>query len=236
MNVYKKIYISNLVVLSFILFTTIFLGRSVTVIKEAQIVPRKTSVIIDAGHGGIDGGATSLSGLKESALNLEIATRLQDMCNLLGIKTIMIRTDDRSVHTEGESISQIKVSDLKNRVRIVNSNSPAILVSIHQNYFSNSKYRGAQVFYAQTSGSELLAEQMQHSLTKNFYPGSNRMSKMASGIYLMEHVKCPAVLIECGFLSNPQDDALLCDSAHQICISTVIATVLQSYINANALS
>ena len=125
-------------------------SKAVTVLSESSPVLRSCRIVIDAGHGGIDGGATSCSGKRESTYNLEIALRLEDLMHLLGHDTKMIRTTDVSVYTKGETIAQQKNSDLKERVRIVHEAENSLLISIHQNHFSDSKYHGAQVFYADT--------------------------------------------------------------------------------------
>lgn len=216
---------------SFLVFTV---DRTATVMTEQQPVIRQKCLIIDPGHGGIDGGATSVTGQLESQLNLEISLRLRDLCHLLGIKTVMIREDDRSVHTAGESIAQKKLSDLKNRVGIVNRQDSGILVSIHQNYFTEGKYSGAQVFYANTRGSKDLAEKMQATLVKSLDPTSNRKIKKASGIYLMEHINCPGILIECGFISNYREAEDLAKPEYQKKLCAVIASVLTTHINAES--
>ena len=187
-------------------------------------------MVIDAGHGGVDGGATSCTGVLESTINLEIALKLDDLLHLLGINTSMIRTTDTSVHTNGNSIAQKKVSDLKERVRIVNGTEDAILISIHQNTFSDSQYSGAQVFYAPNNESKLLGEQLQIELVASLNPGSNRKSKIAESIYLMQHINCPGVLIECGFLSNAKEEALLKDPQYQKKICCAIAASLSAYL------
>lgn len=173
-------------------------------------------LVIDAGHGGEDGGAVSASGVREADLNLSVAKRADDLAMLLGIKTRMIRDSDVSVYSDGcSSIAEKKSSDLRNRVRIANSCDEAILLSIHQNHFSESKYSGAQVFYAQTDGSKELAETIQSSLRETLDPRNHRQAKRSSGVYLMEHVSCPAVLVECGFLSNVREAELLQDETYQ---------------------
>ena len=207
------------------------LNYAVTVISENAEYHVRHNVVIDAGHGGVDGGATSCSGVLESAVNLEIALKLNDLLRLLGVRTIMIRTTDISVYTEGETIAAKKVSDLKQRVKIVKNTDHAILVSIHQNYFSDSRYSGAQVFYAETADSLDLAKRMQTQLVKSLNKGSNRKVKKADNIYLMEHIQCPGVLIECGFLSNPAEDKKLNDPDYQRKISCVIASVLNNYLS-----
>lgn len=205
-------------------------SRMVSVVTVEQSRPDRACVIIDAGHGGIDSGATSCTGVPESAINLQIAQRLEALLHLLGIKTVMVRTDDVSVYTEGDTIAAQKVSDLKRRVAIVKENSAALLISIHQNYFNDARYAGAQVFYAKTQDSKQLAESLQRCFVENLNPGSNRMAKKAGGIYLMEHIGCTGVLVECGFLSNPADDAKLQQADYQKKICAILATELSTYL------
>lgn len=201
-----------------------------TVLSVNAPITNRRTVVIDAGHGGVDGGATSCTGVLESKFNLEIALKLNDFMHLLGIDTVMIRETDSSVYTQGETIAQKKVSDLKERVRIINSTQNAVLLSIHQNHFSDEKYSGAQVFYAPTEGSQLLAKTLQSSLIQNLNPDNHRQIKKADGVYLMQHIDCPGVLIECGFLSNPQEEYLLRDNIYQQKLCSVIACTLSTYL------
>ena len=134
-----------------VLLTAHWGSKAVTVISEKIPLEREHCIIIDAGHGGVDGGATSCTGRLESTYNLEISLRLNDLFHLLGYDTRMIRTTDISVYTKGESIAQKKISDLKERVRIANETPNALLLSIHQNNFSDSRYSGAQIFYPGTT-------------------------------------------------------------------------------------
>lgn len=206
-------------------------NRAVTVMAEGKPIERETCIVIDAGHGGIDGGATSCTGRLESAYNLEISMRLNDLFHLLGYDTRMIRTTDTSVYTKGETIAQQKVSDLKERVRIVNETENGLLLSIHQNNFSDGRYSGAQVFYAQTEGSEELAKLLQTALVESLNPGSNRKSKKSDGVYLMEHIERTGVLVECGFLSNPEEEARLRDPEYQRKLCCVIAATVSSFLS-----
>ena len=214
-----------------ILFIGVAAGGShaVTTIAETQPVPRTVTFIIDAGHGGIDGGATSCTGVLESQLNLEVSLRLNDLIQLLGYRTVMVRTTDTSVHTSGGSIAQIKLSDLKERVRIVNETENGILVSIHQNTFTDSRYAGAQVFYA-GEGSRGLAEKLQAQLVQVLNPTSRRQCKPAKGIYLMEKIDRPGVLIECGFLTNPEECENLSKKEYQKELSFAIFCGIIEYI------
>lgn len=217
------------IVLLVFLFTVVGGSRAVTVISENTPLQNRVCVIIDAGHGGEDGGATSCTGALESNINLEIALRLDDILHLLGYDTLMIRTTDRSVYTSGESIAAKKVSDLKERVRIINETENAILISIHQNFFSDSRYSGAQVFFGNTEGSDQLAGQLQAALISALNPGSNRKTKHADGIYLMEHIQCPGILIECGFISNSEEEAKLRNTEYQKALCCVIAVTVGQF-------
>lgn len=221
-----------LCVVSGLLFATVICSRTATVVSENLPVKDRRCIVIDAGHGGVDGGAVSCTGVLESQINLEIALKLEDMCHLLGMKTKMIRTTDRSVHTQGNSIATQKVSDLKERVRITNETNNAVLISIHQNKYTQSRYSGAQVFYAPTEGSSILAKAIQDTYSEALNSTSNRKIKKADGVYLMQHINCPGVLVECGFLSNPEEEALLRSAAYQQKICCVIASACSRYLNA----
>ena len=231
---FKKILIINLIVISILSVLVLSIDRAATVMQEQSPLIRQQCLVIDPGHGGMDGGASSVYGTSESQLNLEISLRLRDLCHLLGIKTVMIREEDRSVHTAGESIAQKKVSDLQNRVKTVKSQGNPILVSIHQNYFPLEKYYGAQVFYSNTTESKNLANNLQSALVNNLNPNSKRKAKLASGIYLMEHINCPGILIECGFLSNNQEAQKLADPEYQKQLCVVIASTLSTYLNSKS--
>lgn len=220
-----------LLVLCCLIATVVGGSRAVTVISEKAPIAERKCVIIDAGHGGEDGGATSCTGVLESKINLDVALKLNDLMHLLGIDTVMIRSTDRSVYTQGKTIAAKKVSDLKERVRIVNEAENAILVSIHQNQFSDSRFYGAQVFYAPSGGSEVLAKAMQAAFIQTLNPESNRQSKKADGVYLMQHIDCTGVLVECGFLSNPEEEAKLRDDDYQRKVCCVIASVCSKYLH-----
>ena len=197
-----------------------------------QMIPvdRHHTIIIDAGHGGEDGGAVSCTGRVESQYNLEISLRLMDLFHLMGYQTCMIRTADVSIYKEGESLAAKKVSDLKERVRITNEIENATLISIHQNTFPDSKYRGAQVFYSTKGESRILAESLQRAFCETVNPNSHRKSKKADKIYLMEHINCTGILVECGFLSNPQEEMLLRTADYQQKLACVIAGTVSQFL------
>ncbi len=167
-------------------------------------------VVLDPGHGGEDGGAVSVTGIQEKIINLDISLRLRELLQLCGIQTVMTREEDRATYDEGcASIAQKKASDLKNRAKMLHELPGAILLSIHQNHFPEEKYSGAQVFFNAAPESAPLAKEIQEALRCGLSQDNHRQCKASSGVYLMEHIQNPAVLIECGFLSNRKEEALL---------------------------
>lgn len=220
-------------VLAGFIFAAMGGSKAVTVMAENAPLEGRRCLVIDAGHGGVDGGATSVTGVLESTINLEIALRLDDLLHLLGYDTVMIRTTDISVYTQGETIAQKKVSDLKQRVKVINETENALLISIHQNKFSDGRYSGAQVFYNKQPDSEALAKILQSAFVQTLNPGSDRQCKKATGIYLMEHIDCTGVLVECGFLSNPEEEAKLRDAEYQKKLCCVIAATVSNFLDPN---
>lgn len=218
-----------MLILSVFLLLPLLGNHAITILSNDLRV--KNYVVIDAGHGGIDGGAVSCTGVSESQINLQIALKLEDLMHLLGLHTVMIRDTDRSVYTDGTTIAAKKVSDIKERLRIVNTTPNALFVSIHQNNFQDAKYSGAQVFYNTQPGSQLLAEAIQTAFRETLCTGNKRQIKKASGVYLMDHINCSGVLIECGFLSNYREESLLRSEAYQQKICCIIATTVSQYLN-----
>ena len=208
-------------------------SRVISVYSQSRDISNRSCVIIDAGHGGVDGGATSCTGVLESKINLDIAKKLEDIMHLIGLKTLMIRSTDRSIHTQGDSIAEIKVSDLKNRVKIANSTPNAILVSIHQNHFSDSRYSGIQVFYSETDGSKALAGDLQQAFARTISRDNHRQIKKADGVYLMKKIECTGILVECGFISNPEEEAKLRDEEYQRKLCSVLAVTICNYLDRN---
>ena len=193
-------------------------------------------IVIDPGHGGEDGGATGVAGTRESDLNLAVSLRLQALLRLFGHEPVMVRTTDTAVYSAGAgTISEKKVSDIHNRVRLVNDTPGALLVSIHQNFFTQGQYSGAQVFYADDAYSRELAQQLQAQLRASLDPGNRREAKGAAGtVYLMNHIQTPGILVECGFLSNAAEEARLNTPAYQTRLAmTVAAVLLQNLEDAN---
>ena len=228
----KKGAVIGTYILVILCFITMTYGASIATTTVAQLIPleRDHTIVIDAGHGGEDGGATSVSGKTESQYNLEISLKLADLLHLLGYQTKLIRRTDISVYTAGETIAAKKVSDLRQRVRMVNETENAVLLSIHQNTFSDGKYSGAQVFYGPKGESRELAELLQTEFRRTVNPSSQRQIKKADGVYLMQHIDCTGVLVECGFLSTPEEDSLLKTPEYQRKICCILATVTSRFL------
>ena len=180
--------------------------------------------VVDPGHGGEDGGAVSPDGVAESHLNLSVSTRVNDLLRFTGQHTIMTRAEDASIHTEGSTIRARKASDIRNRVALVNDTENAILLSIHQNSLPSSPVtHGAQVFWNRQEGGETLARVVQDSLNGCVNAGNEKLpKKIPDTIYLMNHVTVPAVLVECGFLSNTEETRRLQEPSYQTKLAAAI--------------
>lgn len=191
-------------------------------------------VILDAGHGGADGGAVSADGIAESEINLAITKRLALLMIFCGQRVALTRVDDNDLSSpDAQSIKEQKRSDLKNRVAAINSAPNATLISIHQNSLAgHPEVHGAQVFYSTVTGSNLLADAVQLQLNLYHNSGNEKQAKrIDSSIYLMNEVHCPAILVECGFLSNRQEAHALCTPEYQKQIVLAIAAGYFSYTN-----
>lgn len=176
------------------------------------------TVIVDPGHGGEDGGAVSADGVEESQINLSVALRVNDLLRFSGWRTRMTRTEDTSIHSgDAATARQKKVSDLKNRVAIINGTENAVLLSIHQNSLpSSSVTHGAQVFWNKQEGAEALAKSVQNSLNTVINTERAKEAKpIPSTIYLMKNALVPGILVECGFLSNKEETVRLQEPVYQ---------------------
>jgi len=194
-------------------------------------------VIIDAGHGGEDCGAIGKSGVYEKDLNLEIANNLRQYLENSGYTAIMTRTTDRLMYNEEENIKGMrKIYDLKNRVKIANSYENAILISIHMNSFGDSKYSGLQVYYGNSESSSTLANNIQTEVKRLLQSTNNRQIKSGKELYLLENSENPAVLIECGFISNEEECQKLSEKEYQkeLCFSILCGII--KYTNEKGLS
>ena len=180
-------------------------------------------IVIDAGHGGVDGGAIAKDGTKEKDLNLSLALTLSDMLESFGYDVILTRSDDALLSMDGSSSSK-KLQDLKKRVDIVNNTDNPILVSLHMNKFAQEKYSGVQVFYSPNNdNSSILADKIQNNIKSYLQADNNReIKKAGSNIYLLNNINTTGVLVECGFLSNPNECELLKNEEYRKELASVI--------------
>ncbi len=184
------------------------------------------TLIIDAGHGGVDGGAVGIDGTVESEINLEIALKLRDLAKFCGENVVMTRSaSEIDYPEESASIAAKKLYDQKYRVELINSIPNAWLISIHQNTYINDSANGAQVFYGNKNNSEAVANFMQSQLNATLYENSRRLAApISDSVYLMKKVNCEAILVECGFISNENDLNQLKNNDFQTKLALTILT------------
>lgn len=197
---------------------------------------KSPTIVIDPGHGGFDGGAEGLNNTVEKDINLSISLKLRDMLNFIGFETAIVRDGDYSIEDDcSKSIAIRKTSDLHNRLKLCENFDNPILISIHQNKFQQSSCSGTQVFYGKrNSKSKNLAEKLQLNFKNDINPQNHREAKKGDkNLFLLYNVKCPAVLIECGFISNPSEAELLIDGDYQSKICFIITKSLLDFVNEN---
>lgn len=202
------------------------LMREALPVFRPEGIPEVPVIVIDAGHGGEDGGAVAADGTVESGINLAIAQDIDALLRFLGCETKMTRTEDAAIYSDGaQTLREKKSSDLRNRAALVNETPNAVLLSIHQNSLPASRrVHGAQAFHARTEGSEVLAESVQLALNAAVNPGNEKSRKaIDKSVYLMKSINCPAVLVECGFLSNAEETARLCETDYQRKLAVAVA-------------
>ena len=208
-------------------------GLFVTGEKSANVSAKATqryTVIIDAGHGGFDGGAVAPDGTLEKDLNLSVALKLDSVLKIMGYDTVLVRdTDVSTADDKGTERSQ-KVSDIKARLRLTEKYKDALFVSIHMNKYTSPQPHGAQVFYSQVDGSKELAECIQRSITAGVQTDNKRVvKKTTKDIYLLYHAVIPSVIAECGFISNPDDLLKLKSNEYQLKMAAAIAAGINDY-------
>ncbi len=226
-----------------IIFVLFFTSAGILIRREysAETIGKsnflyENTVIIDAGHGGEDGGAVGIGGILEKDINLGISEKLNDILGLYGVNSKMTRSQDISLHSDGsEKQKKRKLSDAQNRVKQISETPGAILISIHQNSFPQESCHGAQVFFGKNNIlSKSLAKNVLLSLNTGLDNGNSREIKKAEDrIYLIKNVNCPAILVECGFLTNKSEAELLMTDAYRLKISACIASGYLKYANEN---
>lgn len=198
---------------------------------QAAYNPGRQKIIVDAGHGGGDGGAVSASGLLEKELNLELSLALRDMLCAAGYDVIMTRSDDSMLTWEGAPSA--KSGDLRARTEIANANPDALFVSIHMNKFPSESVRGVQLYYSPNHlESRSIASAIRDGVRAQLQPWNERPLKEAgSNIYVLDRIRSPAVLVECGFLSNAGEAAMLSRAEYRQALALVISSSLLDYLD-----
>ena len=201
-------------------------------IQSTSISSDLPIVIIDAGHGGEDGGAIGTNGIYEKDINLNIANQLDTMLRAAGVPTVMTRSKDHLLYDPNSDYEgRKKVLDMQARLNICKQYEHAIFVSIHQNTFGQERYHGLQVYYsANNEQSKPLAQAIQSLSATSICPGNNRKIKNAgTDIFLLDRNDHPAVLVECGFLSNPEECEKLSDESYQKQVATTICVSILNF-------
>ncbi|WP_293971476.1 N-acetylmuramoyl-L-alanine amidase [uncultured Ruminococcus sp.] len=219
--------------LSAFVFLMISAALKIKVSVSSESVKTMQTIVIDAGHGGEDGGAVSDSGVLEKDINLSIANDTSALFYMLGFDVTQTRTTDIALDNGEDTIRKRKVSDMKKRLEIFNSSEENTVISIHQNKFSDSKYHGTQIFYSPNNPkSKQLADSIKYSVKGLLQPDNERECKKAdSGIYLLKNTNNPAVIVECGFISNGEECKNLIDSQYQKQMAFSITAGFLSYYN-----
>lgn len=222
-----RIWIKSAVFLFFIILCYGLMIKSQKLIPiNAKKYSNKT-VIIDAGHGIPDNGASSPEGIKENEINLKISKKLKKLLAKSKIRVIMTRKD---LYSLSDSKSNNKREDLKKRTEIRDKKKADLFLSIHLNHFSDPKYSGAQVFYNDSNyESRLLAETIQKNLITLLNPNNKRQAMVSNDIFILKNSKKPSILVECGFLSNPDEAKLLSDEKYQEKIAKALYTGICEY-------
>ena len=230
-------------VLFYILISIILLLAVLFLLQEEGKMPfahpsmktDRSILVIDAGHGGADGGAVSVTGTRESVINLDISLRLAALAGLTGTDFVLTRSSEEIDYPpEATTISKMKKFDQKQRVELINSVPNGVLMSVHQNFFPHKSPRGPQAFYAKSDGSDSLAVMVQAGLSETLYPGNRRLAvPVANTIYIYKNISCPAVLVECGFLSNCEEAKLLDTGDYRLKIAATLCCAYLQYLAEN---
>lgn len=211
------------------IFFIILIGLSIGIYaRENQSEAANNVIIIDAGHGGLDPGKVSDNGINEKDLNLSIAMKLVSKLESEGFKVVVTRSSDASLADAGAKNE--KRSDMNNRMNIINNSNAALLISIHQNSFPDAKVKGAQVFYHEGSAEgKAISGCIQKRLISEVDSSNKRVAKPGDSYYILKKSSCTSIIVECGFLSCPEESVLLCDEAYQDKIVNAICNGVLDY-------
>lgn len=230
----RQLFLSGLCIFVF------FLGVWGTIRQSEKVKPAfvqyhgKPKIIIDAGHGGFDGGAVGIGNVVEKDINLAISQKLRDLLTVNGFEVVMTRNKDEAIHDPTEvGLARQKRSDMYHRRDIMEENPDGLFLSVHQNKFQQAGPKGAQIFYSiNHEDSEQLAQILQNSFRIYLQPDNQRQIKKAGEeLFLLDKAKIPAVLVECGFLSNPEDCSNLLDEEYQNKVAFTLYLALMEFYN-----
>lgn len=213
-----------------------FRNSAIPAVSTNAVEEGKRTVVIDSGHGGADGGCIGVNGCVEKDINLAIAKDLEQLLKMSGFNVVMTRSEDVSIHNEGvEGLRNQKISDMENRLKIIQSYPNSLFVSIHQNQYTESEYFGGQVFYTTNNpGNIKLAQLIQEGFAE-LQEGNDREIKLIDNdLYLFKNTNQLAILAECGFLSNQGDAAKLSDGDYQKKVAFTIYKGIMKYYNLNS--
>lgn len=233
-NKKRMIFINLSIVIAVFIYSLSSASTLKTEVVSSTPVSNHT-VILDAGHGSPDGGASGEDGSIESDLNLNLVLKLQNLLESSNCTVILTRSDENGIYeADSKTIREKKVSDMKNRVSIANNSNAEMFVSIHMNKLEQTQYSGWQTFYKnQDENSKKIAETIQLSLNNFLKKENSRTIKSISGIYLTKNVEIPLVLVECGFLSNPEENKLLQTDSYQNELAWSIYIGIMDFLNSN---
>lgn len=222
-----KIFIVVVLLIAAVVFVKLFISNGG--LKSVISQDSRSTLVIDAGHGGIDGGAISDSGLKESDINLQIALKTEALAHFLGVDTVMTRETDTD-NSENKAYSEH--DNLVERAKLANSTENAVLISIHQNKFPSAVVSGAEVMYSDNDDSKTLGLLTQGNLVALLDSSNRRVARPApKDLLLTSSVDCPTILVECGFMSNPQEAQKLASNEYQLKIAAILAGSYIQYLN-----
>mgnify|MGYP004583562723 CR=1 FL=1 len=212
----KKIRLTILIVFVLMFGLALFNDKKESVPTVSLPVSGKT-IVIDAGHGKPDEGAQSSSGTTEAETNLRIALKLQNLLEQSGSSVILTRSDENAIYDlDAKTLKEKKISDIHNRVKIGNESSADIFVSIHLNKIPQQQYDGWQTFYnAESAEGQKLAVSIQNNLNNAIQKENNRIAKSIENVYIIKHIEIPTTIVECGFLSNPEEEKKLLEDEYQ---------------------
>ncbi len=202
---------------------------SAVYVTGRQVAEQKNCIVIDVGHGGFDSGKVGVNGELEKDINLQVALKLKDTLEAKGMQVVMTREDDQGLY-DADARNK-KAQDLQRRCELINKENPLMTVSIHQNSYTSPQIKGAQVFYYTTSKeSQTLAETVQETLIEKVDPQNHRQAKANDSYYLLKKTESTIIIVECGFLSNPEEAQKLTDETYQQQIAEAVCDGILQYL------